>query len=267
MPTVAVVPTADPTNSPPRVLLTVTSTGTPYITSTTITRTDNSGTVSAVRTPDGGPLVLTLSGSSYVGTVYDYEAPFGVPVTYSTVETPTSVSGAVTIDSADVWLIHPGVPGRSMTVDLRAGSFAEEDLPANSGVFWPLGSAYATVVTDGARKNGGSSFTVALESLADVAALRALIADSGVLLLNVPPALGWGIDAVYIAILDVKAQRVSDVGSSPYRNYVCPYVPTRAPVGGTQAEWTWADVVATYPTWLDVIAANPTWADLQAPTS
>ncbi|HEX8345574.1 MAG TPA: hypothetical protein VF657_12705 [Actinoplanes sp.] len=266
MATLSLAVAAQPSNVPPRVMVTVTDVGAPAINAVTVTRTDNSGRVSVVRTSDGGPLPLLTSGANRVGVVYDYEAPVGVPVTYSTVEQPTVLSAEVTLASDDVWLIHPGVPERSMTVQFAAGSFGEESLPASSGVFWPLGRETAVVVTDGQRKLGGSQFTVALDTLAEVAALRALVADAGVLWLNVPPLSGFDIASQYVAILDITARRLTDIGSDPYRLYVCPFVPTQAPVGGTQAQWTWADVIATYATWAGVTAANKTWADLQAPT-
>jgi hypothetical protein len=266
MATITLAVTPQESNVPPRVQIDVTDSGTPAITSVTVTRTDNTGRVDVVRTADGGPLTLTTSGTTRVGTLFDYEVPFGTPVTYSTVEQPTAVSSAVTVNADLPWLVHPGVPDRSLAVEFAKGSFDEEALTANSGVFWPLGSAVATVVTDGQRKNAGSTFLLRTDDTTEIAAVRSLIGDAGVLYMNIPPSLGLEVDSQYVAILDVKLRRPSDIGGDPMRVWECPYVPVQRPAGGTQSQWTWADVIATYPTWADLLAANATWADLQAPT-
>lgn len=268
MTTLSVTAAVQPTNLPPRVLVTVTDTGSsPAITSAVVTRTDNSGRTSIVRTPDGGPLQLAVSGSNRVGTVYDYEAPYGVPVTYSTSEQPANTSGAVTLSVADAWLIHVGVPDRSLPLDLRVGSFAEESRASNAGVFYPMGRRNAVVVSDGQRKGRQSSLVVAAETLAEFDAFDSLVDDAGVLLLNVPASLGLGISTAYVFIQDVRYKRLTDIGSIPNRDIEMPYVVVDAPVGGSQAQYTWADVIAKYPAWQAVKDANTTWAAVQAPTS
>lgn len=268
MTTLSVAAVAQPTNNPPRVQVTVTDTGTsPAITSATVTRTDNSGRTSIVRTSDGGPLPLVTSGTTRVGTVYDYEAPYGVPVTYSTSEQPANVSASTTLSSNDVWLVHVGVPDRSLPIDLRASSSAEESRAVNAGVFYPMGRRNAVVISDGQRNGRQSSLVVSTDTLAEFDAIDSLVDDAGVLLLNVPQALGLGIATSYIFVQDVTYKRLSDIGSMPDRDIVMPYVVVDPPVGGSQAQWSWSDVVTKYATWQDVLNANATWAALQAPTT
>lgn len=268
MTTLSVVAVTQPSNSPPRVQVTVTDTGSsPAITSATVTRTDNSGVTSVVRTSDGAPLPLVTSGSNRVGTVYDYTAPYGVPVTYSTSEQPANTSAAVSVNATDVWLVHVGVPDRSLIIDLRAASNAKESRAVNAGVFYPMGRRNAVVISDGQRKGRTSSLVVATDTSDEFDAIDALVDDAGVLLLNVPTALGLGIKTDYIFVQDVDYARLTDVGSVPNRDIVMPYVVVDAPVGGTQAQWSWADVVAKYATWQQVINANATWAALQTQTS
>lgn len=268
MSTLSVVATAQSSNVPPRVKVDVTDTGSsPAITQVTVTRTDAAGNTSVVRTNDGNPLVLTTSGSNRVGTVFDYEMPYGVGVTYSTSEQPANKSSAVTVVTDSAWLVHPGVPARSMPVDFRINSFDDEDFDVNVGVFRPMGRANAVVVTDGRRQSGSSSFTVGTETLAELANLRALVADAGVLQLNVPSSLNLGIDTSYVFVMGVTVKRRSSIGTAPQRDVVMPYVTVDAPVGGSQAQYTWADVVAKYATWQDLINANATWAAVQTPTS
>jgi len=268
MSVLSLVATAQSSNVPPRVKVDVTDTGSsPAITQVTVTRTDAAGNTSVVRTNDGNPLILTTSGSTRVGTVFDYEMAYGVPYTYSTSEQPANKSAATTVVTGTPWLVHPGVPDRSMPIDFRIGSFDDEDFAVNVGVFHPMGRANAVVVTDGRRQSGASSFTVGTETLAELANLRALVADAGVLQLNVPATLGLGIDTAYVFVMGVTVKRRSNIGTAPQRDVVMPYVTVDAPVGGSQAQYTWADVIAKYPTWQALINANPTWAAVQTPTS
>jgi hypothetical protein len=120
MSTVTVVPTVDLTSTPPSVVLAVTDTGTPNLFATTVTRLDPDGVWRNVRTSDGNPLVLTTSGANRVGTLRDNEAPYGTPVTYSTIESPSTVSSPVTVDETRVWLVDPGTPALSVPIEMRA---------------------------------------------------------------------------------------------------------------------------------------------------
>jgi hypothetical protein len=83
---VATVENSTNPQDPPRVRLNVTDTGTtPSLFAATVTRLDPDGQVVPVRTADGNPLTLLhKSGTTRVGLLYDYEMPYGAPVTYST---------------------------------------------------------------------------------------------------------------------------------------------------------------------------------------
>jgi hypothetical protein len=264
--TISVVATAQPSNVPPRVKVDITDSGTPAITSVTVIRTDASGNVTPVRTLDGNPLTLTTSGSNRVGTLYDYEMPLGQAVTYSTNEYPAGVSSAVTVNSTSVWLVHPGNPAKSVTLDLRINSFDTQERTATVGVFYPMGRANPVVITDGRRHGRTSTIIAGTDTFAQLTALHSLIDDAGVLFLNPPPALALGVDPSYIAVLDVQEKRRTDIGSDPYRDLTMPYVVVDRPAGGSQALWTWANVMATYSSWTAVMAANVSWTALQFPS-
>lgn len=265
MTTLSLVATAQPANLPPRVKVDVTDTGTPAINSVTVTRTDAAGNTSVVRTPDGGPLQLTTSGSNRVGTVYDYEMPYGVGVTYSTSEQPANVSGSVSVTSASVWLVHPGVPDRSMPILVQSVSATTRGV--NRGVFYPMGRANAVVVTDGRRQLVAGSVNLLTQTDEERRALVDLLADAAVLQLNVPASKAFGIDTAYLSVGEVTEARPSRMLQQPDRVWELPFVTVDAPVGGSQAQYTWADVVARYATWQDVINANATWAAVQTPTN
>ena len=263
MSVVTVTATLEASNVPPRVRLDVVDNGSPYYFATTVTRLNPDGTTSAVRTQDGNPLQLVTSGSNRTGLLYDYEAPFGYAVSYSTMETPGTVSASVTVPETNVWLIHPGIPSLSMPVTLAPGTLQQTVYPVHQGVFYPMGRTNPVVQTDGARKGGQSSLVVITQSLSEAASVRDLVADAGILLLNVPPDPGTGVDAQYIAVADVTISRGTDTGIDGLRIVSMPFVVVDRPAGGSQSQRTLADLFV-YPNLAALMTAYPTFADLLA---
>lgn len=259
--TVTVTPVVDTTNWPPRVRLNVTGT---TETQTTVNRLNADGTLVPVRTFDGNPLILTGSGGSTTGLVYDYEATFNSAVSFTSAESPTVVSSQVTVPSSTPWLIHPGVPALSMPIVLRPGSLQEEMFGAVQGVFHPMGRVNPVIVTDGARKGSQSSITVILETLNDLAALRALISDAGVLLLNIPADQQYGFSTAYVAISDVRVARLTSISTDPYRDVTLPFYVVDRPAGGSQSQRSYADLLAAYSTYPTLDAAYPNYTAMLA---
>jgi hypothetical protein len=298
--TVTVVPTVEADNVPPRVRLDVS--GTSEI-ATTVMRLNPDGTRTPVRTPDGNALplpgVVTVvdfgdaTASSDVvtfnsdgtasaaiadngdgtapeavtgggGLLYDYEAPFGALVSYTTLESPDTVSAEVVVPADQVWLIHPGVPALSMPVSLRPGTLQDAAFAARQGVFYVMGRANPVVVTDGARKGAASQLVVTTQSLDELSSLLALLSDAGALFFNPPADMNVGFGPAYIAVGDVKLSRWTDVQIDANRDVTLPFTVVDRPAGGTQSERTWADVIAECATWGDVMAKFPTWLDVLA---
>jgi hypothetical protein len=110
-------------------------------------------------------------------------------------------------------------------------------------------------------------------------ALEGVLADGSVLLLNVPPSLGYGVASSYVQFFDVDENRVIDFGPWPWREWPLPYQTVDRPAGGTQAGVTWNDVAtvgdddytaaegSAFATWDEVAAAYDSWSALAAPTS
>jgi len=251
--------TADPTFTPPRVRLDFADTGTTPVTSVTISRQDTSGLVTAVRTSDGNP--LPVSGGA--ATIFDYEPPYGQGLTYS-----TDISGGPTataeLDVDRPWLVHPGIPSRSMTFRQMAGSLASEVWDIDQGVFQVLARSTPIVTTGGARMAPAGTLLLGVSSAEELATLKLLLSDGAPLLLNVPPSLGWGVDSSYIAIGRVEMARPIQVLTASWRTLSLPYQVVARPAGGTRSGLLWSDVAATYATWADLAATGMTWADLAA---
>ena len=261
MSTVTVVPTVELTNVPPRVRLDVTDTGTPNLFATTVNRLDPDGVLRPVRTTDGNPLTLSTSGSDRVGLLYDYEMPYGASVSYSTVESPGTVSAAVTVDESRAWLVHPGVPALSMPITIA--SIGARTRRAQRGIFYPMGRSTPVVQTDGQRKAAEYSLNIYTATDDDRGRIDALFEDAGVLLLNVPASKGWGITAEYVSVGDMSEARVANFLGYTDRTWELPLVVVDRPSGGSQSQRTLADLLV-YPTLADLQAAYPTLADVLA---
>lgn len=254
--TITVTPIVDLTNSPPRVQLSVTA-GTE--TSTTLTRQNPDGTTVPVRTFDGNPLPL----SSRAGVLFDYEMPYGAAITYSSLESPTVVSSPVVVAVTQPWLIHPAVPSLSQPVTFRPGTLQDETLSVKQAVLYPLGRVNPLVITDGTRKGSQSELVLATSNLAALTAIRQLVADAGVLLLNNPTGLGIGYNYAYIAVGDVKISRLAGTGIDPNRDITLPFVEVDRPAGGSQAQRTLADLTV----YATLGAVNSAYATLAAATT
>jgi hypothetical protein len=259
--TVSVVPTVDAASTPPRVQLAVTDTGTPNLFTTTVTRLNPDGSTSVVRTPDGNPLALVTSGANRVGSMYDYEAPYGAAVSYSTQESPGTVSAEVTVPASKAWLVHPSVP--SISTQITIASLSERQSKVQRGVYYPMGRRSPVVQSDGQRKAAEYTLGVYTATDTDRAAIVGLLEDAAVLLLNVPADLGWGIGAEYIAIGDVTETRPVPFLGNPDRIFSLPVTVVDAPVGGTTAARTYSDLL-NFSTYAALNAAYPTYAALLA---
>jgi hypothetical protein len=255
MATVTVTATVEPDNVPPRVRLNVSSSD---ATSAVITRLDSNGRTVPVRTANGGPVSI-VSG---VALLYDYEAPYGEPVQYSSQESPGVTSTRVTLDADSVWLIHPGVPVLSMPI--RVGAFGERSYAAQQGVFQPLGRSTPVVVTDGSRKAAGYDLTLVTLTSAERANLSALLSDAATLLLNVPTTKAFGIGAEYIAVGDVKEGRVTRIAAEAARSWSLSCSVVARPAGGSQAQRTYSDVIADNATYTTVMSRYGNYFSLLA---
>lgn len=261
MSTVTVVPTVEPSNDPPRIRLDVTDTGAPNLFQTTVVRNDPDGRQVPVRTTDGGPLQLTTSGADRIGLLYDYEPQFGASVTYSTLESPATVSASVSLSSARAMLIHPGVPELSRQITIMEAGARQR--ASRRGVFYPSGRRYPVVQTGGQRQASEWALTLYVATEQERVDLDTLLDDESVLLLNVPVGSPWGIGAEYVSVGDVTEARVVRYLGEPARAVTLPLTVVERPAGGTQAERSLADLVA-FPTLADIAAAYATLFDVAA---
>lgn len=251
--------TAQPTNSPPRVQINVTGL---TDATTTIMRNDPDGRTRPVRAAEPA----TLTSGTWLG--YDYEAPFGMAVTYTSLPptNPAETSNADTLTVPDVWLVHPGVPDVSVRVDPQhVMTLDDRSRTARAAVLQPLGRATPIVVSE-TRSSVQSGLTVITDTLTDRDAMWAVLAGGSALLLNVPPSLDWGVTWEYVSIGDVSESYVAG-GASESRIFALPYTVVDRPIGSLQAQWTYAGLLGKYTTYGDTLAHYATYADALANNS
>lgn len=234
-------------------------------TSATIYRVHADGTTWPVR----GAAPATVLSTSTVGWVgYDHEAPLDQPITYRATDPTgatiaTSASVTVASPTADIgsraWLTHPIKPTLSQQILVTA--VTARTRKSRGTVLQIVGSPNPVAVTD-TRIAPTGELTVFTTTLAEAAALEALLADGQVLCLRAPAF--WGSMWLYVLIGDTTDEAAAGHAADPAREWHLPYVavaaPSGAPGGATGATWT--DVLAAYATWTATIAGEPTWNDL-----
>lgn len=237
--------TAQVLNNPPRVQIALTgATGT----TATVMRVTPDGTQTPVRTANPA----TLVAGAWNG--YDYEAPFGVEITY---QCQSVSSGVVNLDPQVPWLIHPGQP--ALSVPLTVESLGKPTRPTSAGVHQPLGRATAIVISDGVRRAGSYDLGVRTDTIEDEAALVALLGLDATMLLQINYGNGirrsvydWVAvgDAVPTASKSMAVERVQ---------WLLPCTVTDAPVGLLQSQWTYSGLAAAYTNYAQVAAAFATY--------
>lgn len=248
--TTTVTATAEPTATPPRVRLDITTNKT----SLTVYRVAADGSKTPVRTYDGGP--LPLAGTTAV--LYDPEALFGKAYTYTTDDTATTASASVTVSASVPWLVHPGVPTRSVPVEIA--DMSDRQAPANQSVRYPLNRRYPIVANDGQRKADSYTLTLRTDGQDELDALADLLDDLSPLLLNVPNDPTWvDLSSEYIAVGDLTRANPGGFVQFEKRTWSLPCSVVDRPAGGSQAFNTYAMSKALYATYADRYAAHATY--------
>lgn len=185
----------------------------------TISRTGPSGTPAVVR----GWSTAPVAPSSTV-TARDYEAPIGVPLTYTA--TAYNIGGAaidtqtatVTIPSggcSDTWLNDLARVGNTLHITLEA--VPELSYPVPSTVHDVI-TRRSPIVTSDVAHTAQLEVSVLTESDDDRDRARALLGNGIPILLRTPPEDGIG--NMYLSVLDFREQRIVTAGTVTDRRFV-----------------------------------------------
>lgn len=255
-----ITPTVELSHEPPRVLLTLDTTG--YVGDTLEIYRVEDGTLTIVRDSETTP---DIGDVTWIG--YDYEAPYGTAVTYQVVvfasgaSVASATSSTTTVNETSAWLVHPGDPSLSVEL-LGLRQIGARKRQITQSVQRVLGRADPVVTAD-ARSGVESSLSIGTSTLAQSSALADLIADGTPLLLNIPASLLWGVTYEWVALGDAEEARVvPQVGARPHRLHTIPYFVVSRPEGDLAPQRTWADVVSESASWTALASARATWANV-----
>ncbi|HEY3481031.1 MAG TPA: hypothetical protein VGL02_19220 [Streptomyces sp.] len=193
-----------------------------------VVRVHPDGTTYPVR----GAYPATASTTGSTTTIYDYEAPLDVAVSYlvmaPNVPRATATSNTVTLASGgNVWLGHAGDATLNRIVAIKRQP--ERLRRLDRGVFAIIGRPKAVVVTSGVRQDPAGELTVYTDSATETADMLALLADGSPLLLRTPPGYGWD-PLTWIAVGDVVEVPWRDFdGDDGRREFRLPYVEVDSP--------------------------------------
>lgn len=234
--TAAAIP--DPTFSPPRIRINLTTTG------------GASDLFALVRNdPDGRqrPVLLEVNPhfTSSAWSGWDYHAPFNQPVSY------TVFSGALQANTSQVtlamtqsWLQHPTNPALSVPVD-KVMSVGERVTASTATTHWAYGAHYPVVRSEGVRRARTGTLTFQTQTSDSLTKLRALLIDSGVVLVNM--VLPGQPDESCLWVLPGD-QTDTNPGDGwvyyPTRNVSFTYQMVDTPSGNTAPLWTYATLLA-----------------------
>jgi hypothetical protein len=265
---IAITATVDTALAQPRIRLNVTTNTTDSMpvspsAAVTVSRLDPDGATRNV-------IVLAnpqLSGGTWVD--FDYHAPFNRSVSYvATAGGYTSAGATITLTSVVSWLMHPLNPALSVQVD-QVLELADTTQDSTAILSYAFQSAVPIALSEGVRHSPAGALTVLSYTPSNQTALKALLSDSGPILLNLAgPDAGaawWDVSWAWVQPGQVtypKQQLRND-----FRTTVIPYTQIDTPAGAEITLWTVADVVATYATVASVVAAFASVSDLATDTT
>jgi hypothetical protein len=231
------------------------------VTYASVWRVHTDGAVYGVR----GANPVTVASTTGVGWVgYDHEAPLDQSIYYfatSSVQAPgvQATSGNVTVPSDTgslgslAWLTHPFKPALSRLVTIAA--VGPRTRKGRSSVLPIIGTSTPVALTD-KRLEPSGELVVSTATLAEAAAMRALLADGSVICVRCPGT--WGSMWFYAAVGDATEEPAAGHARDPAVDWHLPYTVV-AEANGTSAGpvgVTYADLAATYATYTALLAGE-----------
>lgn len=211
-------------------------------------------------------IIITFPGGA-TGTVGAVKVE-----SYPEPDTLAEASDPVQLTPSDAWLIHPSSPGLSFPVAHsdadRAGfvNIGPVERATNTTVHRILGSSTPVTTTTGPRGSDETVVTIETVTTDEATDLNGLLLSDFPILFQIPPSWGLDFNSGYYHVGDVEASRIGRI-VSPHREWTLPIVKVTSPVVDVEnAQWSYADVAATYTTYADLVATYATYADLASNT-
>jgi hypothetical protein len=217
-------------------------------------------------TPVRGGHRVSVSGAAIIN---DYEAPLGVPVTYTAVAynsagqpaVPSPPSAPVTLADPECPWLHAALrPATALQV--TPTSWATRAHTREASILWPATGTAAIAVVN-VRPRPTTPLGLLTRTVAEADELLAVLNDPN-LLFRPPSTWGWPGGISYAA--DVAEARYAPTRPVDERRlWTMTLVPVLDPPASlVEPVTTWGQVVSFYPTWSDVLAVKATWLRLIA---
>lgn len=231
--------------------------------------------VDVERSDDGGSTWVFVRGATAqqppgdVFIIYDYEAPFGIPVLYRARSTDQTASGdisgpwgqssTVTLSPTVAWLKHPTNPALNTEVTIVEIPRLQRGLA--QGVNRIIGRADPVVISDTRWTPEGEATFVTLED-AEADTILATLDEVSPLLLQTPAEHGWG--SRWVVFADVVEERATRLAVEEARYWRAPFTVVERPTddGITIGGFTWGDLDDTYTDWQALLDTDLTWGDI-----
>ncbi|MGW1828828.1 hypothetical protein ACWCO0_09700 [Streptomyces tubercidicus] len=224
-----------------------------------------------VRTPLRGYVgdTDTITTTSDVAAITDYEAPLGTPLTYIVKTWTTTVNDGwyyrtpqITLpprDDSGVVIKDPVLPARNTIV--TASQLPDWQRSARQGSFAIRGRARPIVISD-VRASRTGTLVLTTETTEEATALWWTLETGNTLLLQWPA--GWGLTDVYVAVGDVTESRISTYAGHSDRSWSIALTEVDRPIGSLvgSANRTWQDVADDNASFAELAASATTWLDV-----
>jgi hypothetical protein len=228
----------------------------PTATKLYLSRTGPSGQAAYVR--GYNPFTFTAGQTEII--VRDYEAPLGVPLTYTgTFDVAGSYTNSLTIvhETCEFWLVDLAQSANSQVVTVESLAELEYDVPA--GVHQVLARRAPIVVSDAAHTPTFElDFLTVTDDQRDRA--RAALGNGVPVLLRTPPEQGIG--NLYLSVTNFKEQRIVTSGTVQDRRFAVSGVQVERPDPALYVPTgpaTYESVKATYATYAALNAGRASY--------
>lgn len=229
--------------------------------SATIRRVDPDGRRVPVR--DAEPAVLVTD----TVTVDDQEAPLDVEVYYEATDSDDGTvitSTPITVPSSgQVWLKHPGRPSLNQVITPTAPPERTRELEVTAHTI--LGRRHPVTISGGRRRAPVGKLELRTRTLGEAGALRDLLDDGSVLLLQGPD--GFDLGSTWIQPMNLSEKWLVRYLGDTYRLWSLDYVTTDRPAGLSLrgiTEGTYAWAAANFESYAAALLAYPTYAEMAA---
>lgn len=224
---------------------------------------------------------ITSTGTLVTGDITDSMVHYWTPGTASvgSIEVTPSTSlvayfetTTTTLNIGEAWLIHPGQPSLSVSIDsgtwrdigINVDPLSAQQTTAKSAVtlHQPVGRTRSVAIATGNRLEDEWDLVLFAPTVADRDAVKAIVHDQTPLLLRSPTAFNWDLADGFYSVADIPVNRLTPNLTNGYRRITLPLIPSDSPVVATASDRTYADLLTDSVDYAGLLVIYDTYTDL-----